>query len=141
MKKMYYPINIKLYAKKICTQKKYEALQDDWNELRKSIIQTCISKGLSKNKAKKIFPPYINRILLCNFSKLNEIFNYCNLLQSYEKALAKRIFNYDFTKSTIVQIPANKNYLSSIKGISTRSGNIADFFMRPEFNQTIRCFP
>lgn len=141
MKKMYYPINIKSYVNNICSQKQYKELQNEWKELRKSIIETCVRKNITKSKAKKIFPPYMNRILLCNFSKLNEIFNYVDFLESYEKEFAKRIFNYDFIKSSVSGIPAKKNYLNSIKGLSTRSGKIADFFMKPEFNKNITtCF-
>lgn len=133
---MYYPISIKSYKKNICSESKYKDLQKDWNMLRKSIIITCATKGISRYKAKKVFPPYINRILLCNFSKLNEIFNYCDYLEPYEKELAKCIFNYDF-RASVAGIPQDKSYLKKIKGISTRSETIADFFMKPEFNKII----
>lgn len=148
MKKICYDVCIKSYLNSICSQKYYDQMQCDWALLRISIINTCRNKGMSKNHAKKIFPPYINRILLANFIKLNIIFNYNNQLEEYEKKLAECIFNYDFNQkieevlSKYNSVLSQRQYdFTSMKGISTRSGKISEYFIQNSDGMNIStCF-
>lgn len=129
----YNQVNIKTYLTKFFSdEQQYKQLQDNWNILRTDIINNCISKGFSKQTIKKILPPYITRIIIGNFSRLNKIFLFKDNIDDYQKELAKYIFNYGFStyNNTLVKLKQTNNIqLAKIQKLSAKSSDIADFFI------------
>lgn len=120
------------YIKYINRKADLSVLQNNWELLRKSIIDTFVQKKYSQQFAEDVFPEKVEDIILGDFSTLNKIYNYSHELKKYEKKIAKRIFRYDFSNKEIKNpcVPNSKPELKNIKESKPLSTIISKFFMK-----------